>query len=58
MKYVKNTTDKTDSFSNEELQKKFIFPKDQYTQITQEGSKTIKALSNRNAVLVNDGEFE
>ena len=58
MKYVKNTTERTDSFSNEELQKKFIFPKDQYTQITQEGSKTIKTLSNRNAVLVNDGEFE
>ena len=58
MKYTKTSTDKTDSFSNEELQKKFIFPKDQYTQITQEGSKAIKTLSNRNAVLVNDGEFE
>ena len=58
MKYVKTSTDKTDAFSNTELQKKFIFPKDQYTQITQEGSKTIKTLSNRNAVLVNDGEFE
>lgn len=58
MKYVKNSTDKTDSFENTDIQKKFIFPKDQYTQITQEGSKTIKTLSNRNAVLVNDGEFE
>lgn len=58
MKYTKTTTDKTDSFENTELQKKFIFPKDQYTQITQEGSKTIKTLANRNAVLVNDGEFE
>ena len=54
MKYVKNTTDKTDSFSNEELQKKYIFPKDQYTQITQDGSLTIKTLSNRGTVLVND----
>lgn len=58
MKYVKNSTDKTDAFSNEDIQKKFIFPKDQYTQIKQEGSLTIKTLANRNAVLVNDGEFE
>ena len=58
MKYTKTSTERTDAFSNEELQKKFIFPKDQYTQITQEGSKTIKTLSNRNAVLVNDGEFD
>lgn len=58
MKYTKTTTDKTDAFENTELQKKFIFPKDQYTQIKQEGSLTIKTLANRNSVLVNDGEFE
>lgn len=58
MKYTKTSTEKTDAFENTELQKKFIFPKDCYTQITQEGSKTIKTLSNRNAVLVNDGEFD
>lgn len=58
MKYTKTTTDKTDAFENTELQKKFIFPKDQYTQIKQDDSLTIKTLSNRNAVLVNDGEFE
>ena len=58
MKYVKTSTDKTDVFSNEELQKKFIFPKNCYTQITQEGSKTIKTLANRNAVLVTDKDFE
>ena len=58
MKYVKNSTEKTDAFENTDIQKKFIFPKSQYTQITQEGSKTIKTLANRNAVLVNDGEFE
>ena len=57
MKYTKTSTDKTDSFSNEELQKKFIFPKDCYTQITQEGSKTIKTLSNRGTVLVSE-DFE
>lgn len=57
MKYTKTSTDKTDSFENTELQKKFIFPKDQYTQITQEGSKTIKTLSNRGTVLVSE-EFE
>ena len=58
MKYTKTSTDKTDSFSNTGIQKKFIFPKNCYTQITQEGSLTIKTLSNRNAVLVNDGEFD
>lgn len=58
MKYTKTTTDRTDAFENTESQKKFIFPKDQYTQIKQAGSLTIKTLSNRNAVLVNDGEFE
>ena len=54
MNYVKTSTDRTDSFSNNELQKKFIFPKGQYTQITQDGSLTIKTLSNRGTVLVND----
>ena len=58
MKYVKNSTEKTDSFSNTELQKKFIFPKNQFTQIKQEGSLTIKTLANRNSILVNDGEFD
>ena len=58
MKYTKTSTDKTDAFSNEELQKKFIFPKGQYTQIIQKGSLTIKTLANRNSILVNDGEFE
>lgn len=57
MKYTKTTTDKTDSFENTELQKKFIFPKDCYTQIKQAGSLTIKTLSNRGTVLVSE-EFE
>ena len=57
MKYTKTSTDKTDSFSNEELQKKFIFPKGQYTQIMQKGSLTIKTLANRGTVLVSE-EFE
>lgn len=57
MKYTKTTTDKTDAFENTELQKKFIFPKNCYTQITQEGSKTIKTLANRGTVLVSE-EFE
>ena len=58
MKYVKNSTEKTDAFENTDIQKKFIFPKDQYTQIIQKGSLTIKTLANRNSILVNDGEFE
>lgn len=57
MKYIKTSTDKTDSFENTELQKKFIFPKDCYTQIKQAGSLTIKTLSNRGTVLVSE-EFE
>lgn len=58
MNYVKTSTDKTDAFENTELQKKFIFPKNCYTQITQEGSLTIKTLANRNSVLVTDEDFE
>ena len=58
MKYTKTSTDKTDAFENTDIQKKFIFPKNCYTQITQEGSKTIKTLANRNAVLVTDKDFE
>lgn len=57
MKYTKTTIEKTDSFSNTELQKKFIFPKDQYTQIKQAGSLTIKTLANRGTVLVSE-DFE
>ena len=57
MKYVKNSTEKTDAFENTDIQKKFIFPKNCYTQITQEGSLTIKTLANRGTVLVSE-EFE
>lgn len=58
MKYTKTSTERTDAFENTDIQKKIIFPKDQYTQITQEGSLTIKTLTNRNAVLVSDEDFE
>lgn len=57
MKYTKTTTEKTDAFENTDIQKKFIFPKDCYTQIKQDGSLTIKTLSNRGTVLVSE-DFE